>query len=62
MRVRTAGACDVGWVFSAAVLSDFVRDWSDGVALGSLTSPNKVVGAWRWRSSALHPLGFSVSG
>ncbi|CAF1740558.1 unnamed protein product, partial [Brassica oleracea] len=23
----------------------------------SLTSPNKVVGAWRWRSSALYPLG-----
>ncbi|KAL0666635.1 hypothetical protein Bca4012_029339 [Brassica carinata] len=36
-RVRTAGACDVGWVFSAVVLSDFVRDWSGGVALGFLS-------------------------
>ncbi|KAF2566714.1 hypothetical protein F2Q68_00024344 [Brassica cretica] len=36
-RVRIAGACDVGWVFSAVVLSDFVRDWSGGVALGFLS-------------------------
>ncbi|KAF2574647.1 hypothetical protein F2Q70_00002548 [Brassica cretica] len=35
----TSGACDVGWVFSVAVLSDFVRDWfvSGGVALGFLS-------------------------
>ncbi|KAF2604175.1 hypothetical protein F2Q70_00024990 [Brassica cretica] len=33
----SSGACDVGWVFSAMVLSDFVRDWSGGVALGFLS-------------------------
>ncbi|CAG7861892.1 unnamed protein product [Brassica rapa] len=40
-RVRTSGACDVGWVFSAVVLSDFVWDWSGGVALGFL-SPHPI--------------------
>ncbi|CAN6984308.1 unnamed protein product, partial [Brassica rapa subsp. trilocularis] len=65
--VRTAGsACDTGWVFSAAFLSLYGRDWvcgwSGGVALEFLSPHLIKMGAWRWRSSALHPLGFSVSG
>ncbi|KAG5412552.1 hypothetical protein IGI04_000119 [Brassica rapa subsp. trilocularis] len=91
---RVSGsACDTGWVFSAAFLSLYGRDWelcgrllvsshswvigcpsgngvwelvrnhsrSGGVALEFLSPHLIKMGAWRWRSSALHPLGFSVS-
>ncbi|KAG2292302.1 hypothetical protein Bca52824_038971 [Brassica carinata] len=91
---RVSGsACDTGWVFSAAFLSLYGRDWelcgrllvsahswvigcpsgngvwelvrshsrSGGVALEFLSPHLIKMRAWRWRSSALHPLGFSVS-